>query len=290
VSDEIEFAGDQELASGLGLPAKPLPAYPRLGGSSSNVKIQNDWTARSWTGTPERLVQIQNHVLDALEKAYDDAVKHLSQDDEGRYEASELGQVLALRVTASGNGGRMTRTGELSTIFAEVDLSDVDEVQMTNGHAGPASINLSFVKRPKSGSVSVKLKVSGSDRSWVGGTHQLISSEVAKGVPRWAVLRHGAVSAMLGFVVGLGISLALVAFNAKDPGPNDYLTAVLIALALGSVVGGTVIWVIMQTLFPGFELVSPGSSNAGRRTLGALFAAANFAVGVVGTVLAIVKS
>lgn len=278
---------EEAVASDLGQPAPPaapLPKFPRLGRQTSRVRIQHDWSAKAWGGTPERLVQIQNEVEQALERAFDDATNRLQPTEESRDQAEELAQTLRLLVRVIGNDGRMTRTGELSAIFAEADLSDIDELHMANSKGAPACVELSYVRQPKQGSTAVNLKVSGSDRSWVGGTHQLLSSELAKGVPRWAMLRHGGASALLGLFLALGIAGILIAAFADNPN-HSIVFALVVAGSLGSLMGGVTIRMVMLRLFPGFDIFAPGTSPAGRRTLGAAFALLSFAVGVAGLVV-----
>jgi hypothetical protein len=279
---------DDELAPGLGTDSRPLPRYPRLA-SARQLRIeQHPWKARAWAGSPERLVQIQNLILDQLERAYDDAVKNLSDTEEDRYEAWELGESLSLKVSVKGNGGRMTQHGELSSIFSTAtDVSEVEELHFKAGE----TLSLSFVRNDTQGerpsSVAVKLKVSGSDQAWALGTLQLLSSEIARGVPKWAVLRHGLVSYLLAVMMVLGVGGALVAQYA------DHLASAIVVLAtVGSLGAGllasVVIWPLMLRLFPGFDVVPSGASPTGRRTLGVAFTAFNFLVGVAGIVLAFV--
>jgi hypothetical protein len=234
-----------------------LPDFPRLaGGPSSKVKLQRDWKARAWAGTGARLVQLQNEVESALARAYAEATRDLPDTEEGREQARRLGGLLRVVVRATGHKGKLSRTGEVSAILAETDPS-----------------------------YTTKLMVSGTDRSWVGGTADLLTTEVAKGVPRWARVRAGLVSIFLGALLtwgGGGLLMATVADH-----PKGWIAGVAMFGVIGGAVVGLPIWFLVQRLFPGFEILEPGASNAGKRTIAGLVTIVSFLLGVAGVVLGV---
>lgn len=263
-----------------------LPAFPELGSSESRVRLQKDWSARAWTGKPDRLVQIQNEIQKALKVVYDEAVRDWPATPENAERAEALGNALRLSVRASGSDSRLTRSGELSAIFAETDLGDIETLSMRNSDGARAHVSLDFRRMGKNGSVTVTLKVSGSDRAWVGGTAELLQTEIAKGVPGWSWLRHGFVSALLGILLGWGVAGLFLATVVSDPRGAAFGFG-LVGLMGGGLIGGMVIWALLQRLFPGFEIVEPGGSSTGRRVLGGIVTITGLALGIAGVVLGI---
>jgi len=275
---------DDAPDDGAASKAAVQPPFPRLSGASTSVDIQRDWSARAWAGTPDRLVKIQNETEAALARIYDqEAGKLLGQSG---YDAVDLADDLRLRVTATGNAGRLTRTGELGAIFAETDLSDIDIVHLSNRKAAGSHIDLTFRRKPKEGSTAVKLQVGGSDRPWIGGTVELLSSEIAKGVPAWAWLRHGGVATFIGILMALGAGGLLLATVSDDPRDSIFLV-LSTGLVVGGFVGAVVIWPTMKHFFPGLDIHEPGGSPVGRRTLAGAVTLLGLTLGVAGVVLGV---
>ncbi len=263
-----------------------LPAFPQLGMGESRVRLKKEWSARAWTGKPDRLVQIQDEIQKALRTVYDETVRSLPLTPDGHERAVALGEALRLSVRAAGNENRLTRSGELAAIFAETDLGDIDTLSMSNRDGAKGHVSLVFRRQSKEGSTTVNLQVSGSDRSWVGGTAELLQTEIAKGVPGWAWLRHGFVSVLLGAMLGWGLAGLLLATVANDPRDSLFAAAVM-GLLFGGTFGGIIIWSLMQRLFPGFEILEPGSSSTGRRVLGGVVTILGLALGIAGVALGV---
>jgi hypothetical protein len=127
--------------------------------------------------------------------------------------------------------------------------------------------------------------VSGRDRSWVAGTADLLSSELAKGVPKWAFIRHGLVAVALAVLLILGSGGLLVATVADDPGSwigPLVVVGIFVALPCAGLTSH-----LIRKLFPGFEILQPGASNSGRRTIAGIVTLAGLAFSVVGVVLGV---
>jgi hypothetical protein len=271
------------------LPVTDVPEYPRLQ-QTQDVLLTRSWKARCWVGTVDQLVRIQREVEDALASAYATEAAALAAGNGGPAwsgeKLKELGSSLRLRVKVTGAGGKVTRTGELSAIFAEMDVSEVETVVLANQpEVTRTSVVLELRQNPDSG-MPVRLKVQGDDRTWVGGTLEVLTSSLAKSKPWWSFMRS--VPALFGvfLMLSAGVAGIVVALSekAQDHAPSTFFFTIFGGLFLAIFLGFPLGSVVM----PGFEIVEPGGAPTPRRVLGVTVAIVSFLVGVAGLVLTIV--
>jgi len=259
------------------------PEFPTAG-TEASVLITREATFRAWVGRSDRLVALEREIERALKSAYED----LQVAEGGRGYPIAAIQSLQLRNSVAGNEGRMTRSGSMAAILAETDFREIENVSMENFPAGDhyPRISLQLSLKSDSNSRSVRLKVTGRDRQWVGGVFDVLAAEVRKGVPNWAPMRSPLVGALLGFLCALGISGVLMATRQRGAG-NDLATAVILSALLGPMGGFLVFNPLLEKLFPGLEVIEPGEADRGRRTLGFAFAALSVLLAIAGVVLGI---
>lgn len=261
--------------------AKSFPEFPSVEGEPSSLRIQRDWSARAWSGTGTRLVQLQKEVHRSLRKLYESKIVELSDDSGGQDAAEELLKSLRVRVNATGHGGKMTRSGELAAILGETDPADIESLTISNSSQSKTGhISLVFNRDGVQDSLGVVLKVSGHDRSWVGGTAEVISTEVAKGVPSWSPLRHGFASFVFCFLTACGVLSFLVSNSNLDA---TLLSVPLLSLVIALPAALGVHWLVNKIL-PGFEVLEPGSSNSGKRLVMGVIAGAGLVLSFVSVI------
>lgn len=259
----------------------PFPDFPSLDVEPSSLRVQEDWSGGAWSGTTDRLVQLQNEVHKSLARLYEQQVKKLPDTAEGRESAEVLMQSLRVRVRATGRSGKMTRLGSMEAIFAETDPADIDVLQVSNSAESRSGyVSLAFEKARKADSLGVTLTVSGYDRSWVSGTADILKSEVKKGVPRWAWLRHGFVSFLLSLIVAGGITGVLSA-TVLNPQVTFWVSVPLIVLFIAAFLA-IALHAGIKRVLPAFEMLAPGESNAGKRVVAGVILATSLVLSLIG--------
>lgn len=259
-----------------------LPDYPRLEPRATTI-LSREWSATAWAGAGQRLVSVQGLIEGALEAAYAAAVKEIPESE--RYpesEARSIGSSLRLRVTVTGAHGRLTRSGELSAILAETDASEIEAVRMeTRSSGGLPSVELRTNRKASESEPGVTMKVSGSDRQWVGGLNDLVMTELKKDVPWWAPLRRTWASTAVALAAVLGIFAVVARYSSID----------FVLLLAATPVVAFAAWIPLAALFrwsfPAFEVVEPGGMPRGRRVLGASVTVASFLLAVAGLVVSL---
>ncbi len=231
----------------------------------------------------------------ALEDVYDGYVANLPVTNEGRARAQFAARNLEMRVAVEGSGGRLPRTGDLSAIFAEMDLREVERVVIFNSsadHGGMPSIRVElgidreylFVEEP-----SLLVRVTGDDRQWVGGVFDVLATHIAADVPYWSAIRSRWVAVVLGAVLAAGLFGAAFATSSQADQQNKQLVTGGIALTVitGVMSGIIILRPMLRRLFPAFEIVEAGSPARGRKVLGVLVGLLSLGLGVAGVVLGV---
>lgn len=266
----------------------PLPEYPRLGGTSE-VRLTREWSAPAWSGTGERMLAIQREVESALARAYDDAVRDLPEDGpESAARARTLGEALRLNVHATGSQGRLARSGDLAAIFAETDISEIQSLQMSGGNEDRLPcIRLRLFNDPTNRDPALSLSVSGPDRQWVSGVADLLVGELRKGVPWWGYMRHPSVLIPIFAVLTFFALMLTMLYGSWYWSNQAVIYFAFVAAVLSVPMSRSAPGTIVRTLFPGFEILGPGATAAGKQVLGSFLAVASFSLAVAGVVFGI---
>ena len=270
-----------------------VPDFPRLD-ASTRVRLTREWSAPAWAGTGERLIAVQREMEDSLANYYAERIRELDakngQTPEGKAKtvkrAETLGEALRLRVRVSGADGRLTRTGELSAVLAESDKSEIETVTIKNEtqFTNLPVVEIALQRSPKEGH-AIRLKVSGPDRQWVGGAAELLSAELQKSVPWWSFLRRGIVSIAMALLLAWGVAGLLLATVPEDPA-DVWWTAAFMSSLLAMPVA-IFVHIVMISVFPGFEVLEPGSASQGRKVLGALVTLFGVGLSIAGLILGV---
>lgn len=232
------------------------------------------------------MIQLQNEVHHALARLYAQKVKDLPDSPEGLEAAEQLRDSLRLKVQATGSKGKFIRQGGLKAIFDQTVPSDIEALRIANSQeARTGQVVLSFAKTSEAGTVNVQLLVSGRDRPWVDGTAGILSTEIEKGVPRWAFLRHGFASYMFAILVVFGIAGLLKATLWDLEDSSGLILAA--TLPIFSVFLAIPVHAVAKRVLPGFEIREPGASNAGRKLLVGVVAGVGFLASLVGIAVGI---
>ena len=102
--------------------------YQRLH-AEQRTRVTRDWSIPSWAGTSDKLVTVQRLAEDCLERAWRaevESIKANTRPEDHEMWIRESVDQYKLKVEVTASGGRITKTGELSTIFADTDLRDVE--------------------------------------------------------------------------------------------------------------------------------------------------------------------
>jgi hypothetical protein len=283
--------------------------FPRLEAKAA-VRLTKEWSLRTFTDTPNKLVQVQTRIEDMLERAYlvergkieatvTRAADRAMADPSGvrhqlrRHAIAKLQEKLRVRcIVRAGEGGHVSRTGELSAIFAEMDLRDIVSIEIGNdpGEDSQAPlIKLTIGSNKSDGwfDPGVELRVAGSDRTWVGGVIDALSTELAHSKPWWSFLRSAWLCIPLGVMLGWGIAGAILAWVTKKPDSGDFLVAAILGAFGGAITSALVIAPIFARMFPAADVHDVGSQAKGRQALVVLFAGVGFLLSVAGVVLGV---
>lgn len=254
-----------------------LPEYPRLQ-PQSTVRLTREWSATAWAGTADKLLVIQREIEDALARAYGEAISGLSMEDpESEVLATSIGKDLRLTVRATGGRGRVTRTGELASILAEMDLAEIEALEFVSKASNDElpNVSLLFRRTQQAGEKALELSVSGWNRQWVGGLFDVLTPELRKGVRWWRFLRNRGAWIILSipvFVIFfnwlfLSISPVVDSETGLEYAPVDQSGGgILVGAFVGFVIGG-LLGLAAEHLFPAFEVVELGSSTRAMRAL-----------------------
>lgn len=219
----------------------------------------------AWVGKPDHLMRVEGLVAEALRGAFEASRSEIQVLPPYVREAAMAGFSPETMVQAA--AGRLERRGRLKAILADMDAREVERVTIGNSgsrFAGdPPIVKLVFGRDPRYSSLGggVELEVTGSDRQWVSGTYESLSTEIAKDVPWWSWLLG--VRALLGFLVGGYLAFDAVLFAlTRDHQPTlaaSFVTG-LAGAGLGLLVRGFLRWLLSD-----FEVVEPGErSRAGK--------------------------
>jgi hypothetical protein len=267
-------------------PEDNYPEFP-FGGSGHAVRLTREASFRAWVGPPERLAALEVEIEKALKAEYDQHLAKLVASDQHPGAANALIKNLRLRSNVTANNGRLTRTGSMTAILAEMDLRDIEKITMGNeSDGGFPEISLTMRRDSDNNFRSVRVKVTGSDRQWVGGAYDVLAAELQKAVPRWAVMRSPLFAVLVGVAIALGIAGVLIATGRANS--EDLVTAAILSLFLGAMSGGLLLTPLFGVLFPGLEVVKSGSTARGRRTFGYVGAAVSLLLSVAGVVLGLI--
>ncbi len=112
-----------------------------------------------------------------------------------------------------------------------------------------------------------RLRVSGSDPSWVRSTSNELKTEMVKGVPRWSWSRHGYM-----WFAYTTVSTAALGFALEPTLKTRALWLWLLISAIGVFLLGSMLLGAARRLLPGFELVPDGQPSKAAAVLWFLLA------------------
>lgn len=268
------------------------PKYKRLE-SEQRTKVTRDWSVPCWAGTSDKLVMVQRLAEDCLERAWLTEVNSIKAEmppDSQDMWIEEAQDEYALKVSVRASGGRITKTGELSTILADTDLRDVESVTMSNEER--ASQGTLKVSMNKSG---VKVSAVGPDLQWVYGTIETLSTQIVKDRPWWSFFRQAWFGLLMGLITGVGLfSLMLARWDLKDEdGSVTGLAGRIVVFGLIALVASGLSAVLFYFptfafAFPAFDVIERGSQATGRKVLGGFVTVLGLALGLAGLITSLI--
>lgn len=238
------------------------------------MKVARPYSLKVWVGDKERVLAVQDLLENALEEAYNVAATRIRDgatpgDRSVAFTLDRLVDDYKLKVEVRGKEGRWTREGELSAIFDDVELDDIESIVMSNRAYGPAEaeVSVAFTRSETLAlSAGVQVNVAGDDKAWVTSLHDSLVEKLSRGRPRWAFATTGwfaGVLALIAFTAGLFTIGAVTPAGA----PDETVSAVFLGWTLASFAFGVGIkWMTARTL-PAFEVTQRGSAGQGARTV-----------------------
>lgn len=183
------------------------------------------------------------------------------------------------RVTFLAKHGNDSARGSFADVAAEIDRRTVSRLEFRiSGRSFLSEPTLLLVfEFSRAFEPAATLEVGNSDRGWVNQAVSMISEEVDKGVPRWAVVHKLPVRILVGvsLLMSVAFTVGQLLQLAGVPAPwwilLNNLAGVAVALPLLVRDKGW-IW-----LFPKVEILTPGSDPTGSRRI-------SFAAGLILTV------
>lgn len=263
------------------------------------VRLTRRKSFGAWAGRPDRLVRIADEVETALRSAFQEwkAAEDEKPEDQRRIISAEAWRS---EVVVLGAEGKVRRTGPMSAILAEMDLRDIEGLTIGNGlpfyayppHVTVPQIIVSFGIRdrmhigPFASSDGVSISVAGSDRQWVGGIFDTLTTEVRKDVPWWAPVRTsgGSFLSVAAVASALGVLPLLVlqqrGVDTLEAGMTVALAAFVVAVSLVATAGPRVL--------PQLEVLESGASPTLKRVAAAAATVIGLALGAAGLIATLV--
>lgn len=267
--------------------SRKWPEFPTVS-SEHEVRLTRESAYRAWVGDVARLSFIETHIENSLRSAYEDYIANSEQVDDESWTGESAVEFLRLRTSVTANHGRMTRTGAIAAVLADMDPREVEKIAMGNETPDKSfpSISLRMQKEIDNNYRSVRISVMGSDRQWVAGVHDVLATEIRRGVPPWAFMRSPLVGVGLAVAITLGVCgiLAFVGWlQAKD------LALVLVgSLFVGGLFIGFPLAGLLARMFPGLEVVEAGGTPRGRQMLAWIGTGISLVIGIAGLILGII--
>lgn len=228
--------------------------------SEHQVRLTRESSFRAWVGNVERLSILERQIETALREAYEAYVGSLELDEEDAWEAEVAVEWLRMRTSVTANGGRMTRTGAIAAVLADMDTREVEKITMGNQTNDPDMpvISLRMQANLDNSYRTVKLAVTGSDRQWVAGVHDVLATEIRRGVPKWGFMR----SPILGFFLGVAILVGVsgIAMFVGWVEPKDLLWIGIFGIWIGGFLLAFPLTGLLCKVFPGLEVVEAGGT------------------------------
>ena len=154
-------------------------------------------------------------------------------------------------------------SGDPKEVLGEIDPPTIQRVAV----AVPRSYSRTRIEVHLTRRDGCALSVAGDDPEWVRAAYSSLVDELRQGVPWWHWLRSLPGAIAFGLFLGLPWPIAIILAGEWTSTVAEWLGTFGVFL-LSLLSGGS--YLVIMSLLPGFEVLTPGSPGRGRRVFGVI--------------------